>query len=61
MQDKKAEIESARKLVDGNDDKITKSDVKALEEEPLGDDDDDVDLELKTMGGKSTGTKGGKL
>lgn len=39
--DKKAEIDSARKLLDQNDDKITKSNVKALEEEPLNDLDDE--------------------
>lgn len=45
MQDKKAEIDAARKLLDQNDDKISKSDVKAMEEEvPLGEADDDVDI-----------------
>ncbi|KAF8855088.1 putative transcription initiation factor TFIID subunit 13 [Acephala macrosclerotiorum] len=53
---KKVEIEAARKLLDQNDDKITKSNVKALEEEPLGDADDDMDLDTKTIGGRSTGT-----
>lgn len=38
---KKDEIEKARKLIDQSDDKITKSNVKALEE-PLGDADDDM-------------------
>jgi len=57
---KKVEIEAARKLLDQNDDKITKSNVKALEEEPLGDADDDMDLDTKTVGGKSTGTGAGK-
>lgn len=46
--DKKAEIDAARKLLDQNDDKITKSNVKALEEEPLNDADDDLDIEMKT-------------
>jgi transcription initiation factor TFIID subunit 13 len=40
-----------------NDDKITKSNVKGLVEEPLGDADDDLDLDV---GGKSTGTGAGK-
>ncbi|KAE8453072.1 hypothetical protein EG329_012259 [Mollisiaceae sp. DMI_Dod_QoI] len=57
---KKVEIEAARKLLDQNDDKITKSNVKALEEEPLGDADDDMDLDTKTIGGKSTGTGAGR-
>lgn len=48
--DKKQEIDRAKKLVDMSDDKITKSDVKGLEEE-LGDD-DDYD-EKMTMGGRS--------
>lgn len=40
---KKDEIDKARKLLDQNDDKITKSSAKALEEEPLNDKDDDYD------------------
>jgi transcription initiation factor TFIID subunit 13 len=48
--DKKMEIDKAKKLVDVNDDKITKSDVKGLEEE-LGDGDDDD--EKLTIGGKN--------
>ncbi|KUJ12048.1 putative transcription initiation factor TFIID subunit 13 [Mollisia scopiformis] len=58
--DKKTQIEAARKLLDQNDDKITKSNVKALEEEPLGDADDDMELDARTIGGKSTGTGAGK-
>lgn len=34
--------------------------MKALEEEPLGDADDDMDLDTKTVGGKSSGTGAGK-
>ncbi|EHK96352.1 Histone-fold containing protein [Glarea lozoyensis ATCC 20868] len=49
--DKKSEIDKAKKLVDMNDDKITKSDVKGLEEE-LGDGDDDD--EKVTLGGRSS-------
>lgn len=51
--DKKAEIDAARKLLDQNDDKITKSNVKALEEEPLNDADDDPELDLK-IGSRGT-------
>ena len=47
---KKSEIEQARKLVDQNDDKITKSNVKSLEE-PLGDEDDDA-VDSRAVGGK---------
>jgi len=54
--EKKREIEEARKLLDQNDDRITKSNVKALEEEPLGDKDDDLDGDSGTIGGRSTGT-----
>ncbi|KAG4424481.1 hypothetical protein IFR04_002359 [Cadophora malorum] len=57
---KKTAIEEARKLLDQNDDKITKSNVKALEEEPLGDADDDMDLDSRTVGGRSTGTGAGR-
>jgi len=54
MTSKKAEIENARKLVDGSDDRLIKNTAKtALEEEPLGDADDD--LETKTAGGRSVG------
>ena len=52
---KKAEIEKARKTLDVTDDKITKSNVKALEEEPLGDADDDMEIDTKTVGGRSSG------
>jgi transcription initiation factor TFIID subunit 13 len=54
MQEKKDEIDRARKTLDVNDDKITKSNVKALEEEPLGDADDDMDMDTRTIGGKSS-------
>ena len=37
-------IDKAKKLVDMNDDKITKSNAMGLEEEPLGAADDDADL-----------------
>jgi transcription initiation factor TFIID subunit 13 len=53
--EKKADIDKTRKLINPNDDKITKSAVKALEEEPLGDADDDVDMDARTFGGKSSG------
>lgn len=56
---KKEEIDRAKKLVDMNDDKITKSGVKAMEE-PLGDADDDADADARTVGGKSSGTGAGK-
>ncbi|CZS90487.1 related to TFIID subunit TAF19 [Rhynchosporium agropyri] len=49
---KKTQIEEARKLLDQNDDKITKSNVKALEEEPLGDGDDD-DFDARNVGGRN--------
>lgn len=55
---KKTQIEEARKLLDQNDDKITKSNVKAMEE-PLGDADDD-DIDARTVGGRSTGTGAGR-
>ncbi|KAH8596422.1 putative transcription initiation factor TFIID subunit 13 [Bisporella sp. PMI_857] len=51
---KKEEIDKARKTLDVNDDKITKSNMKALEE-PLGDADDDKDFDVRTAGGRSTG------
>jgi len=57
MIQKKAEIEKARKAVDVTDDKIMKSSAKELVEEPLGDADDDMDLEVTA---KSTGTGAGK-
>jgi len=57
---KKDLIDKARKAVDVTDDKISKSDIKALEEEPLGDADDDVDLETKTIGGRSAGKGAGR-
>ncbi|CAL3967518.1 hypothetical protein PZA11_003801 [Diplocarpon coronariae] len=57
---KKDEIDKARKLLDHNDDKITKSNVKELVEEPLGDADDDMDIDMRTAGGKSNGTGAGR-
>lgn len=57
MLDKKTEIDNTRKLIDSNDDKITKSTVRALEE-PLNDLDDDVDMDMGNKG-KSFG-KGAK-
>jgi len=58
---KKDEIDRARKTLDVTDDKITKSNLKALEEEePLGDADDDMDVDTQTVGGKSTGTGVGR-
>jgi len=58
---KKEAIDRARKTLDVNDDKISKSNVKALEEEePLGDADDDMDLETKTVGGRSAGKGAGR-
>jgi len=56
---KEKDIKEARKAVDMNDDKITKSSVMALEE-PLGDLDDDLDGDTRTIGGKSNGTGAGK-
>jgi transcription initiation factor TFIID subunit 13 len=55
---KKAEIDAARKALDVNDDKITKTNVEAMmgTEEPLGEADDDQE----TVGGRSTGGRGGK-
>jgi transcription initiation factor TFIID subunit 13 len=51
--ERKAEIDAARKAVDVNDDKITKTNVEALvgDEEALGEKDDDH--ETQTLGGKS--------
>ncbi|PBP19489.1 putative transcription initiation factor TFIID subunit 13 [Diplocarpon rosae] len=57
---KKDEIDKARKLLDQNDDKITKSNVKELVEEPLGDADDDMDIDTRTAGGRSNGTGAGR-
>jgi len=62
---KKAEIDAARKAIDVNDDKITKSTVEAMagEEEPLGEADDDQDTHTvggKSVGGKSATSKRGK-
>ena len=54
---KKTMIEQARKTLDVNDDKITKSNVKTLEE-PLGDADDDE--ETKMLGGRSNGKGAGR-
>ncbi|TVY26664.1 Transcription initiation factor TFIID subunit [Lachnellula hyalina] len=53
------DIKKAKKLLDVNDDKITKSSLKTMEE-PLGDADDDVDMDAKTIGGRSTGTGAGR-
>ena len=49
MLDKKTEIDNTRKLIDSNDDKITKSAVRAMEE-PLNDLDDDVDMDIGNKG-----------
>ncbi|KIN06635.1 hypothetical protein OIDMADRAFT_38869 [Oidiodendron maius Zn] len=57
IQEKKEVIDSARKALDVNDDKITKSNVKALEEPPLGDDDDDPELDTQISRGKTTSNK----
>lgn len=49
-------IDKAKKLVDVNDDKIMKSSAKTFEEDdPLNEKDDDVEMETKTTGGRSTG------
>lgn len=53
MTSKKSEIDKARKLVDGSDDRLTKSNIKAALEEPLGEADDD--LESKALGVKGAG------
>ncbi|EKD16613.1 uncharacterized protein L3040_001356 [Drepanopeziza brunnea f. sp. 'multigermtubi'] len=45
-------IDKAKKLVDVTDDRITKSNMKAMEE-PLGDGDDDMDFDARNTGGKS--------
>jgi len=45
--------------VDQNDDVISKSAVKAMEDEPLGEADDDVDM-LKSFGAKSAGRGRGR-
>ena len=57
IQEKKEVIDSARKALDVNDDKITKSNVKALEEPPLGDEDDDLELDTQISRGKTTSNK----
>ena len=57
MFNKRDEIHKARQALDVNDDKIMKSNAKGLVEEPLGDGDDDMDLD---MGGKSIGRGAGK-
>ncbi len=45
---KKRMIDTERRLVDGNDDKITKSNLKGMEE-PLGDaDDDGMDIDVSS-------------
>jgi len=54
--DKKVYIDASRKLIDGNDDKITKSSMKAMEEEPLGADDDDAETEVRGVAGRSKNT-----
>jgi len=46
--------------MDPSDDKITKSTVQAYEEEPLGDADDDVDMDMRPSGGKNAGKGGGR-
>ncbi|TAQ91494.1 hypothetical protein B7494_g263 [Chlorociboria aeruginascens] len=57
---KKDEIDRARKTIDVNDDKVSKSNLKALEaEEPLGIADDDIDVDSRTVGDKS-GTGSGR-
>lgn len=56
---KKNMIDQARKTLDVNDDKISKSNVKTLEE-PLGAADDDMDFETKTLGGRSNGKGAGR-
>ncbi len=60
VQDKKAEIDAARKLLDQNDDKITKTNAKVMEEK-LGAEDDDVDMLVDTQKrgarGKSAGSR----
>lgn len=60
MLDKKTEIDKERKLLDPNDDKITKSAIKAFEEEPLNDADDDVDMDMGRKPGAKTFGKGGR-
>lgn len=57
--EKEAKIKEARKTLDVTDDKITKTGVKAMEE-PLGDVDDTLDADLKTIGARSTETGGGR-
>lgn len=53
IQEKKEAIDNARKTLDVNDDKITKSNVKAaMEEPPLGDGDDDPDMDTQVPRGK---------
>lgn len=56
LNSKHKDIEKAKKLVDVNDDKIDKSTAKlAFEEAPLGDADDDIDMDTNTVGGRSAG------
>lgn len=57
MQQKKEAIDNARKTLDVNDDKITKSNVRALEEPPLGDGDDDPDVDTQMPRGKGASSK----
>ncbi|KAH8786048.1 transcription initiation factor IID, 18kD subunit-domain-containing protein [Hyaloscypha finlandica] len=58
MLEKKKDIDSTRKIVNPDDDKLAKSAVKAMEEE-LNEADDDVDMHLGGKLGKSFG-KGGQ-
>jgi len=58
MLEKKKDIDSTRKIVNPDDDKLAKSAVKAMEEE-LNEADDDVDMHLGGKPGKSFG-KGGQ-
>jgi transcription initiation factor TFIID subunit 13 len=57
MLEKKKDIDSTRKIVNPDDDKLAKSAVKAMEEE-LNEADDDVDMNVGGKLGKSFG-KGG--
>ncbi|KAH6674536.1 transcription initiation factor IID, 18kD subunit-domain-containing protein [Halenospora varia] len=50
---KKEMVDGLRRIADPNDDKITASGVKQMIEEPLGDADDDADMDTRTAGGKS--------
>jgi transcription initiation factor TFIID subunit 13 len=57
IQEKKEEIDRARKTLDVTDDKITRSNVKAMEEPPLGDADDDMDADAHASRGKGASGK----